>query len=114
MAALYLLSSVPGDQTAGGPAGALVQWITPAWQNLLHVPLYAGLAASWLWALASYPLRRPARLTVAFLLTVLWAILDETHQMAVPGRYASLTDLALNTIGATLAVAYSSLNAKRT
>ena len=113
MAALYLLSSVPGDQTAEGSAGALVQWITPAWQNLLHVPLYAGLAASWLWALAHYPLRRPARLTVAFLLTVLWAILDETHQMAVPGRYASLTDLALNTIGATLAVAYSSLNAKK-
>jgi VanZ family protein len=111
MAALLLLSSVPGNQTAG-PVGQVFQWITPQWQNLLHVPLYAGLAASWLWALARHPMQRVARLSIALLVTLIWAALDETYQMSVPGRYSSLTDMAMNALGAFLAVGYAGLRSR--
>ena len=108
MAGLLLLSSVPGDQTEG-PVGQLFQWVEPQWQNLLHVPLYAGLAASWLWALARHPMHGLTRLSVALLVTLLWAALDETYQISVPGRYSSLTDMALNALGACLIVGYAAL-----
>ena len=104
MLALFLLSSIPGDVSSDNLVGKVFQWVEPNWQNLLHIPLYAGLATSWLWALNTYPLKSPARLVVAFILTLLWAVADETYQMSVPGRYGSLTDLALNLLGAFLAV----------
>jgi VanZ family protein len=109
MVALVLLSSVPGDLPSEDPVGKVFQWVNPAWQNLLHVPLYAGLAASWLWALAVYRLNHFRRLALVFILTSIWAVLDELHQMSVPGRYGSLTDIALNLLGATMAVIYLGL-----
>jgi VanZ family protein len=76
------------------------------------VPLYAGLATSWLWALARCRMQRVARLSIALLVTLLWAALDETYQISVPGRYSSLTDMALNALGACLAVGYAALRPK--
>ena len=106
MASLFLLSSVPGDDPEV-PGGAIFQWLTPQWQNLLHIPIYAGLAASWLWALAGRPPH--TWLLLAFVLTVAWAVFDEWYQTTVPGRYGSFTDLALNVIGAGLAVFLAAL-----
>ena len=108
MAALLLLSSIPVDAPPDNLVGIVFQWVEPKWQNLLHIPLYAGLAASWLWALAKYPLGHSYHLATAFVLTMLWAIVDETYQMGVPGRYGSLTDLALNMLGASCAIIYAS------
>jgi VanZ family protein len=110
MAVLLLLSSIPGVPVDAPPdnlVGKLFQWVEPGWQNLLHIPLYAGLTASWLWALAGYPLSHHYRLGTAFVLTVLWAVVDETYPMGVPGRYGSLTDLALNMLGASCAIMYA-------
>jgi len=107
MAFLLLLSSIPGDTPPDNLVGMVFRWVEPGWQNLLHVPLYAGLTACWLWALAGYPLGHRYRLATAFVLTVLWAIVDETYQMGVPGRYGSLTDLALNMLGACCAIMYA-------
>jgi hypothetical protein len=106
MAALLMLSSVPG-RGVDSPAGAIFQWLTPSWQNLLHIPLYGGLAASWLWALAALPLSHAGRLAAVLLLTLSWAAVDELYQSTVPGRYGSATDLALNAIGACLVVLYA-------
>ncbi len=120
MAGLLLLSSIPGDDR-GTPVGLVFQWLTPQWQNLLHIPLYAGLATCWLWALGAWPERdrkvraepdrtagsaphRNARLATALLLTLAWAVVDESYQSTVPGRYGSLSDIALNAIGACLAI----------
>ena len=107
MAGLLLLSSVPGDDpnVAGG---AIIEWLTPQWQNMLHIPLYAGLAASWLWALSGRP--HHLRLILAFALTVAWAVFDEAYQTTVPGRYGSVTDMALNVIGASLAICLAGLS----
>ena len=115
MAVLLLLSSIPGDAPPDNLAGKVFQWVTPNWQNLLHIPLYAGLAASWLWALTTYPLGHRYRLGISFVLTVLWAIVDESYQMGVPGRYGSLTDLALNMLGACCAIVYANhINTRNT
>lgn len=105
MAALLLLSSVPGDDTAGQASSRMLSSIAPHWQNLLHIPLYGGLTLSWAWALTAYPLRLNHRLATAFSLTVVWAVVDERYQVSVPGRYGSLTDMGLNIIGGLCAVA---------
>ena len=107
MFALFSLSSIPGDISSDNLVEKAFQWVTPNWQNLLHVPVYAGLATCWLWALRAYPLQSHTYLASAFVLTLLWAIADETYQLSVPGRYGSLTDLALNALGAFLAVMYA-------
>lgn len=106
MGALLLLSSVPG-RGVDGPAGELFQWIAPQWQNLLHIPLYGGLAASWLWALAAQPVGHTARLALALLLTLVWGAVDEAYQSGIAGRYGSLTDMALNAAGAVLVVLWA-------
>jgi VanZ family protein len=107
MAVLLLLSSIPSDASPDNLLGKVFQWVSPDWQNLLHIPLYAGLAASWLWGLAGYQLGHRHRLGISLVLTMLWAIVDETYQMGVPGRYGSLTDMALNMLGASGAIAYA-------
>ena len=104
MAGLFMLSSVPGDETETA-AGALLEWITPKWQNLLHIPAYAALTLCWIWALSPTALSRISLLVIATLLTLLWAVLDEAHQANVPGRYGSFTDVLLDLTGALLAVA---------
>ncbi len=102
MAALFGLSSVPGVIPEDAPVPyQIFNWVPPAVQNLLHIPVYAGLAFLWRWALAA--LLRPVPATVAaFLITVAYGVLDEWHQSFVPGRFASLTDVLFNTIGACL------------
>ena len=106
MAALFALSSIPGDIKPDTTVGALFQWVTPNLQNLLHVPLYAGLTLSWFWALAPYSLARQKQLFIALALAMLWGALDEVHQTGVPGRYGSLTDVALNLAGAVAAALF--------
>ena len=50
------------------------------------------------WLLARGPLR--GRAAVALAICVIYALLDEGHQMFVPGRTASLYDVALDSTGA--------------
>lgn len=106
MAALFLASSVPGE-VSGREPGAATRWlalVAPAFQNLLHVPAFGALA--WLWLRALAPLcSRPVTLAAAVALTLGYAVLDESYQAHVPGRYASATDLAADALGAVLAAA---------
>ncbi len=101
MLALFCVSSIPGDVMEVAP---VFRWATPNWQNLLHVPTYGGLALSWWWALETRLATVRSRLIAAFTLTMLYALVDESWQLYIPGRYGSLTDLALNALGAALAL----------
>lgn len=114
MAALLLLSSVPGDNSDEQVPAQVLYSIAPHWQNLLHIPIYGGLTLCWAWALTAYPLRFKHRLVTAFGLTLAWAVIDERYQMSVPGRYGSVTDIGLNIIGAVCAVALICMINKRT
>jgi VanZ family protein len=57
---------------------------------------------TWLWwrSLQEWIIKPRLALLIAFLLTTGYGILDEWHQLHVPGRYASFTDILLNTTGA--------------
>lgn len=105
MAALYWLSSIPGTPTAEDPAiYGLFYWVSPTLQNTLHVPTYAVLAAAWHWALRAWMRAPYARSLGACAFASVYGVLDEWHQSFVPGRYASLTDVMLDVVGALLGV----------
>jgi VanZ family protein len=44
-----------------------------------------------------------SRLVVAVGVSLSWAVVDETWQSFVPGRYGSFTDVLLNTLGVGIA-----------
>jgi VanZ family protein len=75
-------------------------------RKLCHVGEYAILAALLYAALAlASPLTEPKALRRwTFLLTVLWAGVDELHQAFVPGRAAHLTDIVIDGLGALVAL----------
>jgi len=104
MMALLGLSSMAGtipDEARG--TYRIVVWLPPGLQNLLHVPAYAGLAFLWHWSLKAR--LRPALVPIAaFLFTMAYSISEEWYQSFVPGRYASLTDVLLDCIGACVGV----------
>jgi hypothetical protein len=105
MGVLYWLSSLPGTPLPDDPAlYALFYWMSPSVQNALHVPAYAALGGAWCWALGAW-LRVPvARAIGACAIASAYGVLDEWHQSFVPGRYASLTDVALDVAGAVLGI----------
>ena len=81
-----------------------LRWVTPQWQNLLHVPLFGGLAFCWFWLLSGIVKIPTQRIYTAFALTLLYALIDETWQTTIPGRMGTITDFGLNTLGALLAL----------
>lgn len=110
MLGIFALSSIPGDQP-DTELGRIFQWVQPQVQNLLHIPLFGGLAASWYWALPGH--RQSQRIAFSIGITILYGCFDEWHQLHVPGRYASWTDLALNAAGVALAAILIKLGRRR-
>ena len=105
MAAIYWLSSLPGDVDPElDSLAGIIAWTPPALQNLLHIPMFGLLA--WLWhrTLSSWRMRDGPALATAFLLAAGFGVFDEWHQLQVPGRYASFTDITLNLAGVVLAL----------
>jgi hypothetical protein len=99
MGGIYWLSSLSGLVVKGVDA------------DLLHVPLYAGLAFC---LLNTMPETRP-RQTVSWRLlglafaSAVYAALDEWHQSFVSGRDASFGDFSLDLLGIGLMLALSRL-----
>ena len=106
MAAIHLLSRVPGTIAAEDPEiYRIFIWTPPAVQNLLHVPVFALLAWLWSRALEGCHSNWPTAYLLPLLITAAYGLFDEWWQLSVPGRYASLTDLGLNLLGAFLGLA---------
>ncbi len=74
--------------------------------NLGHVPLFAGLAWVTFWALVGPRLQCALG---AAMICGLFALIDEWHQNFVPGRVASLDDLAADGAGIVLGIAVAVL-----
>jgi len=102
MGGLHALSSIPGDPAQIPKGLEIMLWVPPNWQNVLHVPVYAGLAWLWRWALSGLIRTALPAVLLAILLTVGFGIFDEWYQLSVPGRYASVTDALLDVAGALL------------
>ena len=101
MGGIYWLSSLPGVPGLDtSPAGLIILATPPALQNLLHIPLFGLLAWLWQWSLRAWSLRTTLVHGTALLLTVAFGVLDEFHQLQVPGRHASIGDMGLNALGA--------------
>ena len=100
MGVIFILSSIHG-QLNDGRLKFLTE-IDPQLQNLLHIPLFGLLQVLWLRAFSKLG-KSGWRITVACLVvSVGYGCIDEFHQMFVPGRYASLMDIALNFTGVVL------------
>ncbi len=104
MGLIYGLSSIPGQLDPADPTiYRLLLWLSPAMQNVLHIPLYGALAwfcrrslQVWLnWRLATVG---------TFVIAAGYAVYDEWHQSFVPGRYASVTDVLLDMVGVGIAL----------
>lgn len=105
MAAFYWLSSLPGVLVPDDPEYyALFYCIPPSLQNVLHVPAYAVLAATWHWVLGAWLRSSRAQTITACAIALAYGLFDEWHQSFVPGRYASLTDMVLNIVGVALGI----------
>jgi len=103
MVGIYWLSSISGKVDPESPLlSGIIAWTPPALQNLLHVPLFGLLAWLWYRTFAAWHVHHVPALTAAFVLTTCFGVFDEWHQLHVPGRYASLTDIVLNTAGVLL------------
>jgi VanZ family protein len=75
-----------------------------------HLTEYALLAALWYRAFARGRSLAPrSAAALAFVISVIWAILDETRQSFVPSRTASARDVALDSTGAFLAMLVATL-----
>ena len=80
---------------------------TPYPDHILHAGEFFGLSILVARALNG-GLQRPISsrtLLLAFLFCVLYAVSDEIHQMFVPNRYADLTDVLSDVVGAALGLA---------
>lgn len=100
MGLIFTVSSIPADnQPELSPASEVMGWVSPQVQNLLHIPVFALLACLWSWALWVFRLEWRQVLLLAWTLTAAYAFMDEWHQISVPGRFASLSDLCLDLLG---------------
>lgn len=104
MAAILFMSSIPGVIPDDAPAlYSIFTWIYPSIQNLMHVPVYAGLAVLWCGVL-NFRSSGFWRLAGACLITVGFGVFDEWFQSFIPGRYASAGDVMANALGAVIGV----------
>ena len=101
MALIFVLSSIPGK--IRNPRLQFLTELDPQWQNLLHVPLFGLLQLLWLRALVRSGMPRGKAILLGCAISLGYGVFDEWHQMFVPGRFASLTDMSLNLVGVALA-----------
>ncbi len=110
MTGIFFLSAAPPDAGGSGVLGAPLVW------NLLHVPVFAGLAVLVLLSLSDgrWRVDLPWRVH-GWTITIgaLCAALDEWHQSFVPGRQPSVADFLLNCVGIGGVVAWSRLAGRR-
>ncbi|WP_157890244.1 VanZ family protein [Marinobacterium aestuarii] len=110
MALLHRVSSIPGKVELPGAVDFVYFSLTPAIQNLLHIPAFAVLAVLWSHALP----KSPGGAVAVLLLTGGYGAYDEWYQLGVFGRYGSLSDWALDLFGALVGIALYRYLAART
>ncbi|PCH49603.1 MAG: hypothetical protein COC20_07545 [Cellvibrionales bacterium] len=104
MTGIFLLSSIPdtGVIDEGFSLEYLLQWVAPDIQNILHIPLFGGLAWCWYWALQEWTENFPTQIITPLIVCSIFSVFDEIYQLSVPGRFGSLSDLSLNFLGIVL------------
>jgi len=94
MAGVLWLSALPGRTVASwGFSGRTL--------DLLHIPMFTGLALATLWAIVG---SRRQRALLVFVGLALFAAGDELLQLWVPGRDASLADFVRDALGVLIGI----------
>lgn len=76
----------------------LAQRLTYPVRKLAHMTEYAVLAMTLFWGFHNLVTKRCY--TISWIVTILYAITDEIHQLYVPGRAGKATDVLIDSIGA--------------
>lgn len=100
MLLIFIFSSIPGDDSTR--FSSFFDQINPGVQNLMHIPLFAGLTILWVLTLLNYKMILRKILFYSFFISWSYGLFDEFHQFYVPGRYPGLIDVILNTLGIVL------------
>jgi ubiquinone/menaquinone biosynthesis C-methylase UbiE/VanZ family protein len=95
MAGIHGVSSIPDIDPMGQ------EWLVSLASNLLHIPVYAGLAFCVRQALAEGDAKPPRRVlsVLVFLAAAAYAAVNEWYQSFVPGQTASVGDFLLAAVG---------------
>jgi VanZ family protein len=80
--------------------------LNPIVNNFLHVPAYGILVFLWFKSLHQKSRSKHRSIIYAVGITMAFGIFQEFCQSFVSGRFVSLTDIGLNTMGIALAVLY--------
>jgi hypothetical protein len=100
--ALLLALGITVSLFVGGAHPVAVNLIPTPWDKLVHGVIFALLA----WAIGiGSGLSKWHRLILAFFGSMLIGILDEWHQMYLPGRQAGWPDLAADAVGSIIGTA---------
>lgn len=121
MALIFFLSSQQGDQSAD-LSGGITEWVNEVVEQVApdaefkmdeisffvrknaHFFAYMLLAILSLNAVRRSWSRGWMSMGVAFIISVLYAISDEVHQLFVPGRSGQVSDVLLDSIGALVGI----------
>lgn len=103
MAFTIYLSSLPGEQLVISQT----PWVERNIKNLLHFIQYFGLYILTYRVIVYY--KFPASRYVSLLWCIIFAISDEFHQSFTPNREASLNDIIIDSVGATMALIFTNL-----
>lgn len=100
-AAIFILSSMP---TIPMPPQ---YYELPSPDKLSHTALYFGLGILLCLSFrnATNPKISKRTIMLSFIIGTIYGVLDEVHQAFVPGRTASLIDVAFNILGILIAIA---------
>ena len=110
MIIIYIFSAGTGEES-GSLSLSIAEWVSDTFLHIeisiepevLHLPIrkiahmteYAILAITAMWAF--YDLKK--RYVIAFLVSVLYAMTDEGHQLFVDGRAGSAVDVLIDSVG---------------
>ncbi len=107
MLLILMTSLIPMDQDIRGLSFMI--GLEPIIQSLLHIPMFAILAILSLQLFKAHQIRGPKRITLVLLFCISFGMLNEIIQIFVPGRYAGILEIGLNTIGVLCGVLLSVL-----
>ena len=100
MMLIFISSSIPMDKEIRSLE--FMMRINPSLQNLLHIPVYALLAILWFISFSHVKYSIKMISLFSFLISLTYGVVDEVHQVLIPGRYFSLSDILLDFIGVVL------------
>ena len=105
MALTLVLTVIPGSEL-GAASATLQWWPAPQLKNYGHVAFYALLAILWSIWLSRWRFGEARTAMLALAIAFALGVAGEFLQLVIPGRFASLTDCALNLAGACLGLIY--------